>query len=244
MLSGGKHAARKLKRAQILLAADAGASDEDDRAQPSRSAARRCIGPSAASWKATWSRRSARSRVRARRASCRARRRRCWWRPPAPARPQGRKRWTLELLAGEMVRLTEHDGLSRETVRRRLAENELKPWRRDMWCIPQVDGSYVARMEDVLDLYAEAADPQAAGGVLRREPDAADRRGAPADPGRAGPAGALRLRVSPQRHGQSVRVPRCAPAVAAGEGHRAAHRAGLRRTACAIWSTSHYPRPS
>ncbi len=28
-----------------------------------------------------------------------------------------------------------------------------------MWCIPQVDGSYVARMEDVLDLYAEEADP-------------------------------------------------------------------------------------
>jgi transposase len=29
MLSGGKHAARKLKRAQILLAADAGRSDEE-----------------------------------------------------------------------------------------------------------------------------------------------------------------------------------------------------------------------
>ena len=28
MLSGGRHAARKLKRAQILLAADAGESDE------------------------------------------------------------------------------------------------------------------------------------------------------------------------------------------------------------------------
>jgi len=28
-----------------------------------------------------------------------------------------------------------------------------------MWCIPQVDGAYVARMEDVLDLYTEAADP-------------------------------------------------------------------------------------
>jgi hypothetical protein len=25
-----------------------------------------------------------------------------------------------------------------------------------MWCIPYVDGEYVARMEDVLDLYAEA----------------------------------------------------------------------------------------
>jgi hypothetical protein len=29
LLSGGKHAARKLKRAQILLAADAGACDEE-----------------------------------------------------------------------------------------------------------------------------------------------------------------------------------------------------------------------
>jgi hypothetical protein len=29
MLSGGKHAARKLKRAQILLAADAGSSDDE-----------------------------------------------------------------------------------------------------------------------------------------------------------------------------------------------------------------------
>ena len=74
--------------------------------------------------------------------------------------PEGRKRWTLDLLADAMVRLTEHEGLSRETVRRRLAEDDLKPWRREMWCIPQVDGTYVARMEDVLDLYAEEADPR------------------------------------------------------------------------------------
>jgi hypothetical protein len=50
--------------------------------------------------------------------------------------PKGRARWTLEFLAGELVRLTEHDEISRETVRRRLAENELKRWRKDMWCIP------------------------------------------------------------------------------------------------------------
>jgi len=74
--------------------------------------------------------------------------------------PEGRARWTLDLLAGEMVRLTEHDSLSGDTVRRRLAENDLKPWRKDMWCIPQVDAEYVARMEDVLDLYAEAPDPK------------------------------------------------------------------------------------
>jgi hypothetical protein len=57
-----------------------------------------------------------------------------------------------------MVKLTEHKSLSHETVRRRLAENGLKPWRKDMWCIPRVDGEYVARMEDVLDLYAQAPD--------------------------------------------------------------------------------------
>jgi hypothetical protein len=74
--------------------------------------------------------------------------------------PAGWARWTLELLAGEMVKLPEHSKLSHETVRRRLAENDLKLWRKDMWCIPEVDGTYVARMEDVLDLYAEAADPK------------------------------------------------------------------------------------
>jgi hypothetical protein len=62
-------------------------------------------------------------------------------------------------------------------VRRRLAENELKPWRKDMWCIPQVDGEFVARMENVLDLYAEAPDPKRPVVLFRREPDPAHRRG-------------------------------------------------------------------
>ena len=159
LLSGGKHAARKLKRAQILLAADAGASDEAiatsvgaggstvyrtkrrfvvdnlDAAlseEPRPGAERKLSGKEEALLVAT---------------AC-------------SDPPEGRARWTLELLAGEMVKLTEHAELSRETVRRRLAENHLKPWRKDMWCIPQVDGNYVARMEDVLDLYAEAHDPQ------------------------------------------------------------------------------------
>lgn len=72
--------------------------------------------------------------------------------------PEGRACWTLELLADRMVQQTEHDQLSRETVRRRLNENELKPWQRRMWCIPKVDAEYVARMEDVLELYAELPD--------------------------------------------------------------------------------------
>ena len=57
--------------------------------------------------------------------------------------PEGRARWTLELLASAMVKLTDHDSLSRETVRRRLAENHLKPWQKDTWCIPKVDAEYV-----------------------------------------------------------------------------------------------------
>jgi hypothetical protein len=43
----------------------------------------------------------------------------------------------LELLADAIVKLTPHERLSRETVRRRLAENDHKPWRKDMWCIPR-----------------------------------------------------------------------------------------------------------
>jgi transposase len=72
--------------------------------------------------------------------------------------PAGRAHWTMSLLADEMVRLTDHRSLSSETVRRRLAEKELKPWQEKMWCIPKVDAEFVARMEDVLQLYAEAPD--------------------------------------------------------------------------------------
>ena len=60
--------------------------------------------------------------------------------------PAGRARWTLELLSGELVRLTAHKSVSRETVRLRSAENDLKPWRKDMWCIPQVEADDVAQM--------------------------------------------------------------------------------------------------
>src|SRR3954469_4695446 len=84
--------------------------------------------------------------------------------------PEGRARWTRELLAGDMVRLTPHDSLSRDTVRRRLAENELKPWREKMWCVPHIDGEFVARMEDVLDLYAEPPDPKCPVGCLDESP--------------------------------------------------------------------------
>jgi transposase len=159
LLSAGKHPARKLKRVQILLGADAGIADED---------IAETVGVGASTVYRT-KRRFVEANLEG--ALCEEPR-------PGAARkltgrqeallvatacskpPMGRARWTLELLAGEMIKLTEHDGISRETVRRRLAENDLKPWRKDMWCIPKVDAEYVARMEDVLDLYAEAPDPK------------------------------------------------------------------------------------
>src|SRR5258708_24541807 len=122
LLSRGKHAARKLKRAQILLAADAGASDENIATnvgvggstvyrtkrrfvlgnlaaalseEPRPGADRRLAGKEEALLVAT---------------AC-------------SSPPEGRARWTLELLADEMVRLTQHDDISRETVRRRFADN-------------------------------------------------------------------------------------------------------------------------
>lgn len=54
MLGGGKHAARKLKREQILLAAY-GAAATRRLSEPSGSAFPPSAGPSAASWKAIWS---------------------------------------------------------------------------------------------------------------------------------------------------------------------------------------------
>jgi transposase len=158
LLSGGKHAARKLKRAQILLAAEAGVDDETIvktvnvsgstvyrtkrrfvegnleaalSEEPRPGAERKLTGHEEALLVAT---------------ACS--------KPPA-----GCARWTLKLLANAFVELTDHETLSPATVGRRLAENQLKPWRRDMWCIPTVDAEYVARMEDVLDLYAEEPDP-------------------------------------------------------------------------------------
>lgn len=73
--------------------------------------------------------------------------------------PEGRARWTLQLLADHLVVLTDLDEVSPETIRRRLSENELKPWQKRMWCIPAFDADYVANMEDVLDLYHQPANP-------------------------------------------------------------------------------------
>jgi transposase len=159
LVSGGTHAVRKVKRAQILLAADAGAKDEDIALSVNISGStvyrtkRRFVEGNLEAALSEEPRPGAERKLSAKEEALLVA-------TACSKPPEGRSRWTLELLAGAMVKLTDHEELSRETVRRRLAENHLKPWRKDMWCIPNVDAAYVARMEDVLDLYAEAPDPE------------------------------------------------------------------------------------
>lgn len=155
----GKSAVRKLKRAQILLATDAGSTDE---------AIARNISVGTSTVYRTKQRFVEEGLERALSELPR----------PGAARkldvgdesllcalacstpPSGRALWTLQLLADQMVHLTIHRSISDETVRRRLKEMQLKPWQKKMWCIPKVDAEFVARMEDVLALYAEANDPR------------------------------------------------------------------------------------
>lgn len=157
LLAGGSKKARTLKRVQILLAADAGFSDETMATNIS-------VGT------ATVYRTKKRFvQEGLERALCEGKR------PGRPRKlaasdesllialacaepPSGQARWTMELLAGELVRLTSHESLSGETVRRRLSEVAIKPWQEKMWCIAKLTPEYVARMEDVLTLYAAPPD--------------------------------------------------------------------------------------
>jgi transposase len=154
-LAGGKQPARKLKRAQILLAADAGQSDEAIAASVQVGTStvfrtkRRFVEGNVELALAEATRPGSRRKLSIKEEALLVA-------TACSDPPAGRARWTLQLLAGAMVELTEHDALSDETVRRRLTENKLKPWQKKMWCIPKVDAEFVARMEDVLDLFAEA----------------------------------------------------------------------------------------
>ena len=50
------------------------------------------------------------------------------------------------------------DDISLETVRQNLKKNELRQWKKREWCIPEMSGEFVARMEDVSNLYEEECD--------------------------------------------------------------------------------------
>ena len=129
LVGSGKHYARKIKRAQILLAADSGLSDDDIAAAVAVGGStvyrtkRRFVEGNLEAALSEEPRAGADRKLTSNEEALLIA-------TACSSPPEGRARWTLELLAGAMVKLTDHDSLSRETVRRRLAENHLKPWQK------------------------------------------------------------------------------------------------------------------
>jgi len=77
----------------------------------------------------------------------------------------------------------------------------LKPWLKEMWCIPQKSGDYVACMEDVLDLYEQPYDPlypQVCYDEWRRALISESRVSLPAKPGKV-----RRVDYEYRRHGSA-----------------------------------------
>lgn len=67
--------------------------------------------------------------------------------------PEGRSRWTLKLLSDQLMEMEVIESVSPATVGRTLNKNELKPWQKREWCIPEASAEFVCKMEDVLDVY-------------------------------------------------------------------------------------------
>jgi hypothetical protein len=74
--------------------------------------------------------------------------------------PKGRKRWTLQLLEEAVVELTIVERASDNTIGRMLKKNQLQPHRQKQWVIPpDANAAFVANMEDVLEVYHRPHDP-------------------------------------------------------------------------------------
>ena len=228
MLSGGKHAARKIKRAQILLAADAGVGDEEiarsrlgrrlDGVSDQAALRGRQSGPGAERGGASGRRAQAvrqgdgaagRDRLLQPAGGSQALDAGSAGRRDGPA-DRARGDCRARRCGGAWPRTTSSRGGATCGAFRRSMASMSRAWKTCSISMP-------SRPIPKRPVVCFDESPTQLIGEVRA-----------ADPRRAGPAGALRLRISPQRHGQSVRVPRRAPVVAAREGHRAADGAGLR----------------
>jgi putative transposase len=67
--------------------------------------------------------------------------------------PAGRARGTVRLLTEEAIKRKLAPHIGRETIRVLLESHDLKPWRKKMWCVGQLDREYIDKMEDVLKTY-------------------------------------------------------------------------------------------
>jgi len=74
--------------------------------------------------------------------------------------PKGYSNWTLRLLARKVVELKIVESVSYETVRRTLKKNGMTNRKIEYWVIPpEADGEFVAHMEEVLEVYERPYNP-------------------------------------------------------------------------------------
>ena len=74
--------------------------------------------------------------------------------------PKGYANWTLRLLARKVVELEIVASISHETVRQTLKKNGMTKRKIQYWVIPpEADAEFVANMEEVLETYAQPYDP-------------------------------------------------------------------------------------
>jgi DDE superfamily endonuclease/Homeodomain-like domain len=75
--------------------------------------------------------------------------------------PRGRARWTLQMIADQVVELRVIPSISHESVRQTLKKKEVKHWLTKKWKIPpKASGDFAAQMEDVLEIYEKPYDEQ------------------------------------------------------------------------------------
>lgn len=125
--------------------------------------------------------------------------------------PEGCARWTVRLVAEEAVKRRLVPRVGREAPRVLLLHHDLKPWRKQMWCVADLNGEYVAKMEDGLATYEQPYTPKEPVVCLDEKPvtlHAEVRPASPARPGRearrdseyerCGAAGAVYQKMSDQ----------------------------------------------
>lgn len=73
--------------------------------------------------------------------------------------PKGYSRWTVRLLSERVVQLNFIDEISHITNSKTFKKTKYKPHLKTMWCIPpKQNAEFVARMEDVLEVYSRPYD--------------------------------------------------------------------------------------
>lgn len=159
LISTGKHAARKLTRARVLMLANEERADQEiaevlHTSLPTVQRTRQRFVEGGLEYALEEQARCGRPRI---------------FDPTSEKRlialarsvpPAGHKCWTTQLLADRLVELEIVESVSDETVRRELDDHEIKPWLKKCWCIPTAGADFVWHMEDILDLYAERYNPK------------------------------------------------------------------------------------